>query len=258
MPLRALCVLFGVLLLALHSTPALAQEGADIIRGRVLGPDSSAVYGAIITATSVSGNVSRRARSARDGRYTIVFPGGDGDYFVLVQALGFAPRRFQLKRTADQDILVADAILNYAAQGLDTVQIAGERNRVNRNTNPADISGSERGVDASALGAEQQGDLAAHDFTAPDRGPEFRAMTADRRQFQGCDSCIDVLERPAADQRERAAGAVQERRERFPQALMYMYGPRRRREVEQRAVDVEQDRVLFRDKTFGETIGGLR
>ena len=167
MPLRALCVLFGVLLLALHSTPALAQEGADIIRGRVLGPDSSAVYGAIITATSVSGNVSRRARSARDGRYTIVFPGGDGDYFVLVQALGFAPRRFQLKRTADQDILVADAILNYAAQGLDTVQIAGERNRVNRNTNPADISGSERGVDASALGAEQQGDLAAMAASLP-------------------------------------------------------------------------------------------
>jgi hypothetical protein len=166
-PLRALTLLFAVLILGVGSIPAAAQEGADIIRGRILGPDSVAISGAIITATSVSGNVSRRARTGRDGRFTIVFPGGDGDYFVLVQALGFAPRRFQVKRTADQDILVADARLTFAAQGLDTVQIAGERNRVNRFSDPADISGSERAVNASALSAEQQGDLAAMAASLP-------------------------------------------------------------------------------------------
>jgi hypothetical protein len=160
-------VVLGLLVASLPLATAGAQDGADIIRGRVIGPDSVPISGAVVTATSVSGNVSRRARTARDGRYTIVFPGGDGDYFVLFQGIGFAPRRFQVKRTADQDILIADARLSFAAQNLDTVQIAGERNRVNRNTNPPDIGGSERGVNASALAADQQGDLAAMAASVP-------------------------------------------------------------------------------------------
>lgn len=165
MPLRRLIALAGVLLALVPAS--VRAQGADIIRGRITGPDDQPMSGAIVTATSVSGNVSRRARTARDGRYTIVFPGGDGDYFVLVQALGFTPRRFQVKRTADQEILVADAKLALAAQALDTVQIAGERNRVNRNSNPQDISGTERAVNASALAADQQGDLAAMAASLP-------------------------------------------------------------------------------------------
>ncbi len=163
-----LAVLLGVLILAARPETARAQEGADIIRGRVIGPDSQPVNGVIVTATSVSGNVSRRARTGRDGRFTIAFPGGDGDYFVSYQAIGYAPRRFQVKRTADQDILVADARLSIAAQTLDTVQISGgDRARVNRNDNPQDISGTERAVNTSALSAEQQGDLAAMAASLP-------------------------------------------------------------------------------------------
>ncbi len=167
MPRNRLFVLLFLLCSAWIATPTLAQEGADIIRGRVTGPDGEPLSAVIVTATSVSGNVSRRARTARDGRFTIVFPGGDGDYFVLFQSIGYAPRRFQVKRTADQDILVADARMAFAAQNLDTVQIAGERNRVNRNQNPQDVSGSERGVNSSALSAGQQGDLAAMAASLP-------------------------------------------------------------------------------------------
>ena len=165
-PLRRLLAFASLFLLALLPSD-LAAQGADILRGRVTGPDDQPISGVIVTATSVSGNVSRRARTGRDGRFTIAFPGGDGDYFVLYQALGYAPRRFQVKRTADQEILVADAKLNLAAQNLDTVQIAGERNRVNRNQNPQDISGTERAVNASALPADQQGDLAAMAASLP-------------------------------------------------------------------------------------------
>lgn len=165
--LRRLLILAGLVALLLPAAPVAAQDGADIIRGRVTGPDGAPILGVIVTATSVSGNVSRRARTGNDGRFTIAFPGGDGDYFVSYQAIGYAPRRFQVKRTADQEILVADARLAIAAQQLDTVQIAGERNRVNRNQNPADISGTERNVNASALSAEQQGDLAAMAASLP-------------------------------------------------------------------------------------------
>jgi Carboxypeptidase regulatory-like domain/TonB-dependent Receptor Plug Domain len=209
-PLRRLIALAGVLVLPLLPATASAQ-GADIIRGQVTGPDDQPMSGAIVTATSVSGNVSRRARSARDGRYTIVFPGGDGDYFVLVQALGFAPRRFQVKRTADQEILVADAKLALAAQALDTVQIAGERNRVNRNSNPQDISGTERAVNASALAADQQGDLAAMAASLPGvqfipgadgdpSGFSVLGLTSDQNQttLNGLNSSASNLPRDAA------------------------------------------------------------
>jgi len=166
--LRRAVVLIALLLASLTPGAVAAQDGgADIIRGRVTGPDNLPILGVIVTATSVSGNVSRRARTGNDGRFTIAFPGGDGDYFVSYQAIGYAPRRFQVKRTADQEILLADAKLSMAAQNLDTVQIAGERNRVNRNQNPADISGTERNVNASALSAEQQGDLAAMAASLP-------------------------------------------------------------------------------------------
>jgi hypothetical protein len=160
-------VLVSAFLSALLPAAGRAQGGADVIRGQVVGPDSQPLSGAIVTATSVSGNVSRRARTGRDGRYTIIFQGGDGDYFVLVQSIGYAPRRFQVKRVADEEILVADAKLSYNAQSLDTVQIAGERNRVNRNAGQDDIGGTERGVAASALSADQQGDLAAMAATIP-------------------------------------------------------------------------------------------
>ena len=210
MSLRRLIALAGVLFLCLVPAGAQAQ-GADIIRGRVTGPDDNPISGAIVTATSVSGNVSRRARTARDGRYTIAFPGGDGDYFLMVQAIGYAARRFQVKRTADQEILVADAKMSLAAQNLDTVQIAGERNRVNRNQNPQDISGTERNVNASALAADQQGDLAAMAASLPGvqflpgadgdpSGFSVLGLTADQNQttLNGLNSSATNLPRDAA------------------------------------------------------------
>lgn len=173
MSLRRLLVALALLAIALPVRVSLAQDGADILRGRVTGPDNLPILGVLVTATSVSGNVSRSARTGNDGRFTIVFPGGDGDYFVQYQAIGFALRRFQVKRTADQDILVADAKMAMAAQTIDTMVVVGDRNRVNRNSNPADVSGTERTVTASALSAEQQGDLAAMAASLP--GVQFIA-----------------------------------------------------------------------------------
>src|SRR4051794_13767188 len=90
--------------------PARAQQ-LDVIRGQVVGPDGKPLEDAKVTATSLSGNVSRSARTDKNGRYTITFPGGEGDYFVEFSAIGYGARKFELKRTADQEILVADAKL---------------------------------------------------------------------------------------------------------------------------------------------------
>src|SRR5512143_3526419 len=142
-----------------HSTAAFAQT--DVVRGRIIGPDSVPIERATVTVTSISGNVSRTARTDKSGRYTVTFPGDDGDYFVNIAALGFGTRRFEVKRTGDQEILVADAKLSRVAAQLDAVNVRADRQKVNRNDVATDISGSERGINSSAVSADQLGDLAA-------------------------------------------------------------------------------------------------
>ena len=158
---------FALLTLVARASGAAAQ-GVDVIRGQVTGPQGEPLENANVTATSVSGNVNRYARTDRAGRFTITFPGGEGDYFMGYTAIGFTPRRFQLKRSADQEILVADAQLQRAAPMLDTVRVAGERNRVGRNDGrQPDISGTEQAATSAAVAANQQGDLNAIAATIP-------------------------------------------------------------------------------------------
>ena len=162
--LRAL--LISGIVAAVVTVPAEAQQ-LDVIRGQVLGPEGKPLEDAKVTATSLSGNVNRSARTDKNGRYTITFPGGEGDYFVEVAAIGYAARRFEVKRTADQEILVADARLLRTAGQLDTVRVVGQRDRPDRNDATPDISGSERPVDNSAVPADQQGDIASMAASLP-------------------------------------------------------------------------------------------
>src|SRR6476646_4261532 len=149
------------------AVPTLSAQDLDVIRGQVVGPEGKPLEDAKVTATSLSGNVNRTARTDKNGRYTITFPGGEGDYFVEFSALGYGARRFEVKRTADQQILVADARLQRAAGVLDTVRVVGQRDRPERNDYTPDISGSERPVDNSAVPADQQGDIAAMAASLP-------------------------------------------------------------------------------------------
>src|SRR6476620_2350123 len=157
--------IFFAAALTISAHQAAAQ--VDVIRGQVLGPDGQPLENTKVTATSLSGNVNRTARTDKNGRYTITFPGGEGDYFVEFSALGYGARRFEVKRTADQEILVADARLQSAAGRLDTVRVAGQRDRPERNDYTPDIGGSERPVDNSAVAADQQGDIAAMAASLP-------------------------------------------------------------------------------------------
>src|SRR3712207_6661348 len=74
-----LTIMAIVATLVAWATPVLAQD-VDVIRGRVTGSDSAIVAGARVTVTSVSGNVRRVTQTDRNGRFTMTFPGGDGDY----------------------------------------------------------------------------------------------------------------------------------------------------------------------------------
>ena len=161
--LRRLLVLAAVF--AFAAPPLQAQ--VDVIRGRVTGPDSLPIENVAVTATSIGGNVSRSARTDRSGRFTITFPGGEGDYMVSFTHIGYAPRRFEVKRTADQEILVADARLTPIAGVLDTVNVRAARERVPRGEIQPDIGGTEQAIAASSVPIDQLGDLAAMAASLP-------------------------------------------------------------------------------------------
>ena len=165
-PRRFLSILTALLLAAVPASWAAAQT-VDVIRGRVTGSENQPIEGAMVTVTTLSGAVSRQTRTDVRGRYTITFPGGDGDYFVNFASIGYAARRFEIKRVADEDILVADAKLSRSATTLDAVRVQASRDRAGRNDPTTDISGTERVINPSALAAAQLGDLAAMAASIP-------------------------------------------------------------------------------------------
>ena len=81
--------------------PGLGAQ-VDVIRGRVTSAavDASPIANVSVTATSLTGNVNRAAKTDKDGRYTITFPGAEGDYFVTFVVIGYlaATRRGQAHR----------------------------------------------------------------------------------------------------------------------------------------------------------------
>ncbi|MGH7656021.1 MAG: TonB-dependent receptor [Gemmatimonadaceae bacterium] len=144
-----------------------SAQNADVIRGRVIAADSAPIANATVTVTTISGGVNRSAKTDRNGRFTVVFPNGDGDYLVKFVALGYSPKQYELKRAADEDILVANATLGSATNVLDAVHVTAPRDKANRNDNQPDIGGTERTVNNSLLTADQLGDLAAAAASIP-------------------------------------------------------------------------------------------
>ena len=139
-----------------------------MIRGRITGPDSAAIQGVVVTATSMGGNVSRTAKTDANGRFTITFPNGEGDYMISLGAIGFAAKRFEIKRTADEEILIADARLNRLGTILEDVKVVAERPKISRtDANQPDVSGTERQINNAAVPSDLLGDLAAMAATLP-------------------------------------------------------------------------------------------
>jgi hypothetical protein len=172
---RIVLLLAALLALVLGAPRVAAAQQLDVIRGQVTGDDDDPIENANVTATSVGGGVNRSARTDRNGRFTITFPGGDGDYFITVASLGYTPRRFEVRRTADQEILVADVQLSRMVI-LDTVRAVAERDRVGRNERTPDVSGTEQAAAGNAaVSADQQGDLNAIAATIPGVTPVLSA-----------------------------------------------------------------------------------
>jgi hypothetical protein len=167
--LRRFSLLLLVVLAALAAPLSRASgQQVDVIRGRIIGTDNEPLDGVSVLVTSISGNVSRSARTDRTGRFTVTFPNGDGDYMVTLTAVGYALRRFEVKRAADEDVLLADAKLTKVGTVLDAMRVTADRQRVSRGEVNQDVGGTERTLaNLAALPPDQLGDLAAMAATLP-------------------------------------------------------------------------------------------
>src|SRR3954464_15940748 len=118
-----------IALTALCPASSLDAQQADVIRGRgsSSGTDEP-LEGVAVAATTLTGGVTRQARTDSRGRYTITFAGGEGDYIITVRAIGYGARRFELKRLGDQETLIGDVRLSLSST-LDTVVTLWRRYR---------------------------------------------------------------------------------------------------------------------------------
>jgi hypothetical protein len=73
------------------------------------------------------------------------------------------------------------------------------------------------------------------------RNAPFDAVPADTRQLERHEQAIEVLYQPAADERERPAGSPMQLGERSNQRCRHRDALGRCRDVEDGAVDIEQD-----------------
>jgi hypothetical protein len=162
---RTILLLFVGLLGAI--APLHAQGDADILRGRVTGPDKKPIENVTVTATSLVNETSRTAKTNKDGRFSIIFNGGGGDYMMSYTGIGFQPMRFEVKREVDEDILVADATMGKTAVTLDALQVTAGREKPDRNGNALDAGAREQSLSNANIPIDILGDLSAMAATLP-------------------------------------------------------------------------------------------
>jgi hypothetical protein len=159
--LRRFALTLAILLTGAAAT-ASAQE-SDIIRGKVTGPDSLPLENVKVTAMSLATNQSITRNTGKDGRFTIIFPNGGGDFIISYAAIGFQPAQKEVKREQDEAILIADQSLGKSATVLQAIRITANRQQVDRNDearNGGGVGAGDRGVDLSQVAIGAQGDLA--------------------------------------------------------------------------------------------------
>ena len=119
----------AILLSLSFAASARAQVGSttDILTGVITGPDGKPLAGATVDATALDGQITRHATTGNNGRYTILFPDGGGQYRVTVRFLGMAPITFVDTRQSDEDRLVRDVALSPTSARLQEVTVVARR-----------------------------------------------------------------------------------------------------------------------------------
>jgi hypothetical protein len=102
---------------------AAAAQSADVITGRVTGPDGQPLADAQVEALSVETEIVRSVLTSPNGRYLIIFPDGGGRYVLRVTFIGMADVVRTLVREQDEDVLIADIDLSERAIELEAIEV---------------------------------------------------------------------------------------------------------------------------------------
>ncbi len=172
----------GTLATAAPSHRAGAQQ-TDVIRGRVVGADTAPIADVAFTATSFRSGVSKSTKTDKAGRFALVFVNGEGDYWIDFTHIGYAPKRFEVKRIGDEEVLLASARLVEASTKIDAMEVLGQRNRKlpGRSANAPDVGGGDRPLSPTGVSPDQAGNLAA-----------MAAATAGLQIIPGLDGATDM------------------------------------------------------------------
>lgn len=129
---------------AVPSRAAMAQEGSEVLRGRVTGPDGKPVAGAEVRAIALQSKLTRTTKTNDKGVYTILFNEPEGQYVVTVRALGLKPSTQRVLNTGQGSILVTDFPMSQAksANELETVSVTGAS--IKKKTDDKSVGGDER------------------------------------------------------------------------------------------------------------------
>src|SRR4051812_45115680 len=108
MSMRTLISLLAIALLGAFGAGVANAQATDVIRGRVTGPDSLPMQGVSVRATSYAGNVVKSTTTDKSGRFTIIFINGEGDYWIDMTRIAFAPKRFEVRKIGDEEVILAN------------------------------------------------------------------------------------------------------------------------------------------------------
>lgn len=171
--LSFLVVLFLASLVAslVVARPAQAQIGSttDIITGQVLGPDGKPLDNVTVSVRSAESGITRTKHTDADGRFTLLFPDGGGQYRVEFKRLGFAPVVRNIARQGDEDRLITDVKLGtQVAAQLSSVQVTARQGPRDR-PQPPTPGEQGRGMSSDQLARlpVDQSDLSAVAALAP-------------------------------------------------------------------------------------------
>lgn len=173
-PLRLALALLAGAAAAMHaqgaSTPAAPRH--EIIRGTVRRPGGAPFDSVDVIATRAPDRAFKSAKTDRDGRYTIDWPDGTGDYLVHVSAPGYPAVRRRVTRAGADTVFAVDVTLAAAerAQELGPVVTTARKPKPTRNPEfGADVGASEQlsGGLTGKLPPDLAGDLSALAATLP-------------------------------------------------------------------------------------------
>jgi hypothetical protein len=153
----------SLLLLAAGAGIAAAQVSTDVIRGRIVDVESKPIDGVDVKATSYNGQVTKTARTNKSGAFTIIFINGEGDYWIELRKLGFAFKRYEIKKIGDEEVLLANTRLTSVVATIEGITTTAQRDRAlpNRNAKDTDVGGGDRALTNALVPPDQAGNLAA-------------------------------------------------------------------------------------------------